>query len=101
MYGIIGSAVAVAMLSVALLKARRARTVRGDTIVIPPKEFGQKGCRYWMGGTLFGLGWALTGACPGPMFALIGSGEFVYAVALLSALLGTYAYGVLRHRLPH
>jgi uncharacterized membrane protein YedE/YeeE len=101
MYGIIGSAVAVAMVSVALIKARRVRTVRGDVIVVPPKELGRSGSRYWIGGTLFGLGWALTGACPGPMFALIGNGQTVYGVALLSALLGTYVYGVLRPRLPH
>ena len=101
MYGVIASAVAVAMVSVALIKARQVRTVRGDNIVVPPKELGRRGYRYWIGGTLFGLGWALTGACPGPIFALIGNGETVYWVALLSALLGTYVYGVLRPRLPH
>ena len=101
MYGVVASAVAVAMVSVALIKARQVRTIRGDNIVVPPKELGRRGYRYWIGGTLFGLGWALTGACPGPIFALIGNGETVYGVALLSALLGTYVYGVLRPRLPH
>ncbi len=101
MYGIIGSAVAVAMVSVALIKARRVRTVRGDNILVPPKELGRRGYRYWIGGTLFGLGWALTGACPGPIFALIGSGMSVYIVVLVSAVLGTWSYGVLRPNLPH
>ena len=101
MYGIIGSAVAVAMVSVAVMKARRVRTVLGDYILVPPKELGRRGYRYWIGGTLFGLGWALTGACPGPIFALIGNGMSVYVVVLASALLGTWSYGVLRPRLPH
>ena len=101
MYGIIASAVAVAMVAVALIKARQVRTVRGDTIVVPPKALGPGGYRYWIGGTVFGFGWALTGACPGPIFALIGNGETVYGVALLSALVGTYVYGVLRPRLLH
>ena len=61
----------------------------------------RRGYRYWIGGTLFGLGWALAGACPGPIFALIGNGVTVYGVVLLSALFGTWLYGALRHRLPH
>ncbi len=101
MYGIIATAVVVAMASLALIKSRRARTVRGDEIVVPPKELGRRGYRYWIGGTIFGLGWALTGACPGPIFALIGNGVTVYGVVLLSALFGTWFYGVLRPRLPH
>ncbi len=101
MYGIIGSAVAVAMVSVAVMKARRVRTVLGDHILVPPKELGRRGYRYWIGGTLFGLGWALTGACPGPIFALIGNGMSVYILVLVSALVGTWLYGVLRPSLPH
>ncbi len=101
MYGVIATAVAVAMASVALIKSRRVRTVRGDEIVVPPKELGRRGYRYWIGGTLFGLSWALAGACPGPIFALIGNGVTVYGVVLLSALFGTWLYGVLRPRLPH
>ena len=101
MYGVIATAVAVAMASVALIKSRQLRTVRGDEIVVPPKELGRRGYRYWIGGTLFGLGWALAGACPGPIFALIGNGVTVYGVVLLSALFGTWLYGVLRPRLPH
>ena len=65
------------------------------------KELGRRGYRYWIGGTLFGLGWALAGACPGPIFALMGNGVTVYGVVLLSALFGTWLYGVLRPRLPH
>ena len=101
MYGVIATALAVAMVSLALIKSRRVRTVRGDEIVVPPKELGRRGYRYWIGGTLFGLGWSLAGACPGPIFALIGNGVTVYGVVLLSALLGTWLYGVLRPRLPH
>ena len=92
MYGILGSAVAVAALGVALLKRRG--------LVIPPKVLGT-GRRYWMGGTVFGLGWGLVGTCPGPMFALLGTGMGVMAVAIASALLGTWVYGHLRDRLPH
>jgi len=101
MYGVIGAAVAVAMASLALIKSRQVRTVRGEEIVIPPKELGRRGYRYWIGGTFFGLGWALAGACPGPIFALIGNGVTVYGVVLLSALFGTWVYGALRQRLPH
>ena len=100
MYGIIGTALAVAMVSLALIKSRQVRTVRGDEIVVPPKELGRRGYRYWIGGTIFGFGWALAGACPGPIFALIGNGVTVYGVVLLSALFGTWSYAVLRPRLP-
>ena len=65
-----------------------------------PKELG-RGYRYWIGGTLFGLGWAFTGACPGPLFALVGGGVTVMLAAIASALLGTWAYGLLRSKLPH
>ena len=92
---------AVAMVSVALIKKFRVRTVRGDVIAISPKDLGRRGYRYWIAGTLFGLGWSLTGACPGTIFALIGNGLSVYGVVLVSALVGTCCYGVLRARLPH
>jgi uncharacterized protein len=100
MYGVMGSAVGVAALSIVLLRWSGARTLSGDPIVIEPRELG-KGHRYWIGGTIFGLGWALTGACPGPLFALLGSGITVYCAAVLSALLGTWVYGWLRPSLPH
>ena len=100
MYGIIGSAVGVAAASIWLIKRFGVRTISGDPIVIPPKELG-RGTRYWAGGTIFGLGWALTGACPGPLFALIGAGNSVVIVVLVSAIAGTWLYGYLRPRLPH
>ena len=100
MYGIIGSAVIVAMLSVQIIKRFKLKDMDGNEIVIPPKEMGS-GTRYWLGGTMFGLGWAITGACPGPMFALVGNGVTVMLVTIVSALAGTFAYGVLRPKLPH
>ena len=100
MYGIIGSAIATAAASVALIKVAKLRAISGETIAIPRKQLGS-GVRYAAGGTIFGLGWALTGACPGPLFALIGNGVSVMIAAVLSALAGTWVYGWLRPRLPH
>ena len=100
MYGIIGSAVVVAAVSLQLIKRLGLRTLDGQEIRIAPKEWG-RGTRYWLGGTLFGFGWALLGACPGPIFALLGSGISVMLVALAAALAGTWTYGYLRPRLPH
>ena len=100
MYGIIGSAVVVAAGSIFIIKRFDVRTFSRDPIVIPAKPMGT-GTRYWLGGTIFGLGWALTGACPGPLFALIGSGTSVIVVTLVSAVAGTWLYGYLRPRLPH
>jgi hypothetical protein len=100
MYGIIGSAIAVAAASIQLIKRLDITTFGGEPISIPPKVWG-KGYRYWIGGMIFGLGWALLGACPGPMFALIGAGYPIILAALFSALLGTWAYSYLRPSLPH
>jgi uncharacterized membrane protein YedE/YeeE len=100
MYGIIGSAIAMAAVSIFLIKNSGLTSASGEAIAIPRKTLGT-GARYAVGGTIFGLGWALTGACPGPLFALVGSGVSVMAVAVLSALLGTWFYGLLRPRLPH
>ena len=100
MYGIIGSALVVGAASVALIKKLKVNDLDGHPVVIPDKELGS-GTRYWLGGTLFGLGWALTGACPGPMFALVGAGLPVMLIAILAAVAGTWAYGALRPRLPH
>ena len=100
MYGIIGSAVVVAAISVQIIKRKGIRSLDGSVISIPPKVLG-KGTRYWLGGMIFGLGWALTGACPGPMFALVGAGVPTMLVAILAAVAGTYTYGVLRPKLPH
>jgi len=100
MYEIIASAVVVAAVSVALIKRLGLETAFGEPIAIPPKSLGH-GVRYAVGGTLFGLGWALTGACPGPLFALVGNGVTVMVVAIGSALVGTWLYGFLRPKLPH
>jgi uncharacterized membrane protein YedE/YeeE len=100
MYGVIGSAVAVGALSLWILRKARLKTIRGETIAIPPKDFGT-GVRVAVGGILFGLGWGLTGACPGPIYALIGNGVTVMAVVLASALAGTWVYGFLKPHLPH
>lgn len=98
MYGIIGSAIAVGMLSVWLIRKFNIKTIYGEPIVISAKKFN-KGQIY--GGLIFGLGWAITGACPGPLFAQIGTGATVIAVTLLSAIAGTWVYGLLRDKLPH
>ena len=98
MYGVIGSAVVVGMISVWLIKKFKIKTIYGEPIEFIKKDFN-KGQIY--GGLLFGLGWAVTGACPGPLFAQIGTGATVVAVTLLSAIAGTWAYGRLREKLPH
>ena len=98
MYGVIGSAVLVGMISVFLIKKFNIKTIYGETIEFHPKTFN-KGQVY--GGLLFGFGWAITGACPGPLFAQIGSGGTVIAISLLSAIAGTWVYGLVREKLPH
>lgn len=98
MYGIIGSAVLTGMISVWIIKKFNIKTIHGEPISITPKQFN-KGQIY--GGLLFGFGWAITGACPGPLFAQIGTGVTVITVTLLSAIAGTWVYGLTRNRLPH
>lgn len=98
MYGVIGTAVVVGMISVWLIKKFKLKTIHGEEIHFHPKKFN-KGQIY--GGLLFGFGWALTGACPGPLFAQIGMGVFVVAVVVLSAIAGTWVYGYFREKLPH
>jgi len=98
MYGVIGTAVFVGMLSIQLIKRLDIKTLSGEKISVTPKTF-QKGQIY--GGLIFGFGWAITGACPGPLFALIGSGFGVISVTLLSAILGTWVYGYFREKLPN
>lgn len=98
MYGVIGSAVVTGMISVLIIKKTGAKTLYGEPITFQPKSFN-KGQIF--GGLLFGFGWALTGACPGPLFAQIGAGFSVVIVTLFSAILGTWVYGKLRDRLPH
>ena len=98
MYGIIGSAICVGMISLLIIKKYKIKTFSGEEIKVDPKTFNKGNI---IGGLMFGLGWAMTGACPGPLYALIGSGWPVIIVILLSAILGTYTYGVLRDKLPH
>ncbi|MEZ0486730.1 DUF6691 family protein [Fibrella aquatica] len=98
MYGVIGSAIMVGMISILLIKKFNIKTLSGETVEFHPKTFN-KGQVY--GGLLFGLGWAITGACPGPLFAQIGSGYVVVIATLLSAIGGTWTYGLLRDKLPN
>ncbi|MDX6191220.1 DUF6691 family protein [Flavobacterium sp. Fl-318] len=98
MYGVIGSAVMVGIISVWLIKKFDIKTLQGEKIEIQPKTFS-KGQIY--GGLLFGFGWAITGACPGPLFAQIGTGVTVIVVTLVSAIAGTWVYGLLKDKLPH
>lgn len=99
MYGIIGSALVVGVLLVQLIKRRHLKTYNGNPIEFKDKQFSV--ARYLFGGTIFGLGWALSGACPGPMYTLVGNGFTVFIVVILSAVLGTYVYGIVREKLPH
>ena len=100
MYGVLGSAIATALVSIRLLRSRPA--LDGSEIELAPKAWG-KGARvrYLAGGSLFGLGWGLVGSCPGPIYALIGQGTYAAIVVLLAALAGTWTYAALRDRLPH
>jgi uncharacterized membrane protein YedE/YeeE len=98
MFGVIGSAVAVGALSVFLIKKLKIKSIQGEEIVLPEKTFN-KGQIY--GGLLFGFGWAMTGACPGPLFAQLGYGATTIIVTILSAITGTWVYGKFREQLPH
>lgn len=98
MYGVIGSAIVVGIISLLILKKFNIKSIEGEVIKYPQKKFS-KGVI--IGGTTFGLGWALTGACPGPIFALIGNGYGVFVVVLLFATLGAWVYGFFQEKLPH
>ena len=98
MYGVIGSAILTGMISVLIIKKFNIKTIYGEKISIAPKKFN-KGQIY--GGLIFGFGWAITGACPGPLFAQIGTGAFAVIIILLSAIFGTWVYGYFREKLPH
>jgi uncharacterized protein len=98
MFGVIGTAVAVGALSVFLIKRFGVKTLSGQPISIPNKTF-DRGHIY--GGLIFGIGWAMTGACPGPLYAQIGTGAVAIVVTLLSAIVGTWTYGYFKDRLPH
>ncbi|MCD0477369.1 YeeE/YedE family protein [Chryseobacterium sp. LC2016-29] len=98
MYGVIGTAILTGMISIWLIKRFNIKTIHGEPISIAPKKFN-KGQIY--GGLIFGFGWAITGACPGPLFAQIGTGALVVTITLLSAIFGTWIYGYFRENLPH
>ena len=98
MFGVIGSAVAVGALSIFIIKKIKIKTIYGEQIDLPSKPFNKGQV---IGGLLFGFGWAMTGACPGPLYAQIGSGAIVIIVTLFSAIFGTWVYGLLREKLPH
>jgi len=99
MYGIIGSAVVLGAILVAIIKRLDARTRSNQPMDFTPKDKGI--ARYLIGGTIFGLGWALSGSCPGPVFVLIGSGSLAILVVLVFAIIGTFLYGYFRDKLPH
>lgn len=98
MYGVIATAVTVAATSIWIIKKFNIKTINGETITFEDKKFS-KGQIY--GGLVFGIGWAITGACPGPLFAQIGSGFVIVGITFLSAILGTWIYGYIQNKLPH
>ena len=100
MYGVIGAAVVVGIIATQIIKRFNVKDINGEPITIAPKDPKQM-YRYSIGGTIFGLGWALTGACPGPYFALIGTGLLIMLVPFFGALLGTFVYGMIKDKLPH
>jgi uncharacterized membrane protein YedE/YeeE len=99
MYGIIGTAVFLGTLGISLIKKYNLRDIAGNPIVFYPKE--KSYVRYLIGGTIFGLGWALSGACPGPMVVNIGYGYLSMVLVFVSALFGTFIYGIVKDKLPH
>lgn len=99
MFGIISVAILTGLIGIQIIKRKKIKDIKGNPIVIPDKEKGNY--RYWIGGLLFGLGWALVGACPGPIFILIGAGFFPVILILAGALIGTFIYGLLKDKLPH
>ena len=99
MFGIIGSAVVAGIIGVQLIKRFKVRTIEGKEIVINEKKKSIP--RYLVGGFIFGLGWALAGACPAPMFILMGAGHSVFIIYLLAAMTGTFIYSLLRKKIPH
>jgi uncharacterized membrane protein YedE/YeeE len=99
MYGVIGSAVIFGIILTQVIKRMKIKSIDKQDLVFVDKDFMPK--RYIFGGIIFGLGWALTGACPGPMFALLGAGYYAIIIPILFAILGTLAYGVIKDKLPH
>jgi uncharacterized protein len=99
MYGFIGSALVIGIIATQIIKRKKAKDVDGQPILINPKDKSIN--RYLLGGILFGLGWALIGACPGPLFVLLGAGTYSIIIVTLAAITGTWLYGILREKLPH
>ena len=99
MYGLIGSAIAVGALSVWIIRKAQTKSIEGNVIELNEKAPNYKSA--YIGGTIFGLGWAMTGACPGPMYALVGSGTTVFLISIVMGILGVLAYAALRSKLPH
>ncbi|MGB0770274.1 MAG: DUF6691 family protein [Flavobacteriaceae bacterium] len=99
MYGIIGTALAMGVVSTLIIKRNNIKSFYGETVKFIPKEKGFT--RYMLGGIIFGLGWALAGACPGPMFTLLGAGFLPISIVIIAAILGTFIYGILKEKLPH
>jgi uncharacterized membrane protein YedE/YeeE len=99
MYGIIGSAIVTGIVLLSIAKKLDLKNTEGTPMQVPPKNKGL--IRYIAGGTLFGLGWALSGACPGPMYILVGTGVFSMLIVIVAAILGTFVYGLLKAKLPH
>lgn len=99
MYGIIGTALVLGVIAVYFIKKLKIKDVSGQAITLQTKEMSWR--KYLIGGSVFGLGWALTGSCPGPMFVNIGYGYLSMLVVVLGALVGTYLYGILKNKLPH
>lgn len=99
MYGLMGTALVTGIIAVQFIKRKQLKDVNGNAIIIPNKD--KSIARYLIGGIFFGLGWALAGACPGPMFVLAGAGYFPILIVILGALIGTWIYGLLKNKLPH
>lgn len=99
MYGIIGSALVLGIIGVQIIKRKNIKPIDGSEMSLKPKNKGV--ARYLIGGIIFGLGWALAGACPGPMYVLLGAGYVSIFIVIFGALLGTFLYGIVKDRLPH
>ena len=99
MYGIIMTAIVTGVIGIQIIKRKELKDLKGNPISIQDKEKGN--LRYWIGGTLFGLGWALVGSCPGPIFILLGAGFLSIGIVLIGAIIGTFLYGLFKDKLPH
>lgn len=99
MYGIIMTAIVVGVIGIQIIKRKQLKDINGNLLIVQDKEKGN--ARYWIGGILFGLGWAMVGACPGPIFIMLGAGFMSVGLILTGALVGTFLYGVVKDKLPH